>query len=63
MSFADKRYRRRLRDQDLERYLGLKPNDRLRDLLPGNRYSAQDIEALEEEKLPGLKRRRREYPR
>lgn len=63
MSFADKRYARHLRDKDLERYLGLKPHDPMREAVGGRRYSSQDVESLEEEKVPWLKRKRREYPR
>lgn len=59
MSLERRMHQRRLADQDLERYLGLRKVDVTRDQISQRRYSRQDIEALEEDKVPWLKAKRR----
>lgn len=49
---------RRLADQELERYLGLRKVDLTRDQISPRRYSRQDIEDLEAERVPWRKSRR-----
>jgi len=56
----ERRMRQRNRqDHDLEQWLRLRKVDPTRDQFGGRRYSSADIEALEEEKVPWLKAKRR----
>lgn len=50
---------RRRQDAELERTLNVRKNDPVREAYGGIRYSRADIEALEEERVPWLKARRR----
>jgi hypothetical protein len=50
---------RNRQDHDLEQWLRLRKVDPSRDMVGGRRYSPADIEALEEEKVPWLKAKRR----
>lgn len=52
---------RRRSDAELERTLGIRKNDPTREAYGGIRYSPADIEALESERVPWLKERRRRY--
>ena len=56
----ERRMRQRNRqDHDLEQWLRLRKVDPTRDQFGGRCYSSADIEALEEEKVPWLKAKRR----
>lgn len=57
-SLERKMAQQRLRDQDLERYLGLRKIDPTRDQISPRRYSRQDIDDLEAERVPWRKPRR-----
>lgn len=59
MSLPRKIEDRKRQDADLERELKIRRNDPVSDKLGGVRYSPADIEALENELLPWLKRKRR----
>ena len=64
MSLPKRMADRRRSDAELERTLGVPKNDPTREAYGGIRYSRADIEALEEERAPWLKaKRRRDNPR
>lgn len=59
MSLPKRMAQRRHEDRNLERQLGVRKNDPMLDTTGGIRYAPADIEALEEERVPWLKTRRR----
>lgn len=59
MSLPRRMDKRQREDRELERWLNLRKHDPTRDTYGGIRYSPQDIEALEEERVPWLKAKRR----
>jgi hypothetical protein len=58
MSLPRRIAERKERDADMERELRIRKNDPLTERYGGVTYSPADIEALENERLPWLKRKR-----
>lgn len=59
MSLPEQMKRRRRADRELEVKYNIAKNDPLAQALGGRRYSQADVEALEEEMVPWLRRARR----
>lgn len=59
MSLLSKFYARRSLDRELEQTLRLRKNDPTADAFGGRVYTTSDIELLEEEMVPWIRRKRR----